>query len=124
MSRLFNVYLKIGKRSFSTKLYSNSPDNILTFVNNNLQAKVTKISEIVYDVSETVVAHVDDPTTYKNTMYFTVRNDTAKKSAVIPFQTVKLSRTPDEVFADMKLLLKIDALTSITSNLSVSISTI
>jgi len=124
MANLYNVTMKIGKRSFSTNLYAVSPDNILTFCQNNLLAKVIKISQIVYDVSDTASVPADDVNLYKKTVYYTVRNDTAKKSAIMPFQTVKLTRTTQEVFDDMKLYLDLDKTSSITSSLSVSSSTI
>ena len=122
MPNLYNVKFKIGKRSYSTKLYSSNHNNILTFVNNNLLAKVTEIQQVVYEAPTTTKYNVDDPTTYKGTMYLMVGNNDVKKINQFIFQTVKPTRTIDEVFEDMKLLLDIDKESSIKSLVSASMS--
>jgi len=122
MSNLYNTKLKIGKRSYSTKLYASSHQNILDFVSRNLEAKVVSIEQIVYQAPTTTKYNVDDPLTYKGSMYFMVSNYGDSKMNQIIMQTVKLTRTVDEVFLDMKSLLKLDELTSIDSLVSVNVS--
>lgn len=122
MSHLYNVKLKIGKRTYTTKVYASNHDDIITFVNNNLKSKVVSIHEIVYEAPKTQKYEVDDPSTYKGTMYFMVANNEANKSNQMIFQTVKTTRNVNEVFQDMKQLLHLDKTTSIKSLVTASIS--
>jgi len=122
MPNLYNTKLKIGKRSYSTKLYASNHQNILDFVSRNLEAKVVSIEQIVYQAPSTMKYNIDDPLTYKGAMYFMVANNQANKINQIIMQTVKLSRNIDEVFLDMKTLLRLDKLTLIDSLVSVNIS--
>ena len=122
MYNLYTVNLKIGKRSFSTPMYAKNYNNIISFVEANLQAKVIKISEVVYENKNTTAINVDDPSTYKSTMYFMVRNATDRKSSQIIMQTVKNNKSVDEVFNSMKMYLAIDKESEIKSNLVVNMS--
>lgn len=122
MPNLYNVKLKIGKRSYSTKMYSSNHTNILTFVKNNLMSEVVSIEQIIYEAPKTTTYNVDDPLTYKGAMYLMVGNDADSKMNQFIFQTVKLTRTVNEVFADMKSLLDLDKSSSIKSLVSANIS--
>ncbi|WP_373002175.1 hypothetical protein [Sulfurimonas sp.] len=122
MSNEYNVTFKIGSRSYSTDLCASSPENIISFAETNLKAKVTQIRQIVYTAPSSTVIPIDDKESYKKTMYFMVRNETAKRQNQIIIQTVKTTRTALEVFESMKSLLKLDKDTSIESMTSVNIS--
>ena len=122
MSHLYNVQLKIGKRSINTEFYASNHNNIITFVETYLEAKVVKIQEVVYDVRETATINPDDSSTYKGTMKFLARNSTASLMGRIVVPTVKISKTPDQVFEGMKSLLKLTKNHSIESLVSINIS--
>ena len=122
MSNLYNTKLKIGKRNYSIKLYAANHDKILDFVSRNLQAKVVSIEKIVYVAPESTRYNADDTNTYKGTMYFMVANTEANKMNQIVMQTIKNTRTSDEVFQDMKTYLDLDLTTSVKSLVSVNIS--
>ena len=122
MSNLYNVKLRIGKRSYSTKFYSSTYENIITFVNKNLKAKIVSIEQIVYEAPSSTKYDIDDTDTYKGTMYFMVSNDTDKKVNQIIMQTIKNSRSSTEVFNDMKQYLDLDTVSSIKSLVSVNVS--
>jgi len=123
MSNLYNVYLKLGKSSYSTQFYSNTVENILSFCERNLYSKVTKITEIVYDVSNTVNPPVDDPLQYQGTLNFMVRNEADKKANKIVVKCVKNTRTSDQVYSDIQTLLKLDRISSVSSLISVTQNT-
>lgn len=122
MSNLYNVKLKIGKRSYSTKLYASNYTNILTFVSNNLLAEIVSIEQVIYEAPTSTIYNVDDPLTYKGAMYFMVGNEADSKMNQFIFQTVKLTRTVNEVFDDMRLLLDLDKVSPIKSLVSANIS--
>ena len=122
MSNLYNVKLKIGKRNYSTKLYASNYEKILTFVSNNLQSEVVSIEQIVYEAPSTQSYPIDDPLTYKGAMYFMLANKEVNKVKQVVMQTIKKSRTVEEVFSDMKSLLELDNISGIKSLLSVNIS--
>ncbi len=44
MSNLYHVKLKIGKRTFTDKVYANSSDSIIAFYKQACEAKVMEIS--------------------------------------------------------------------------------
>ena len=122
MSNLYNVTLQIGKRKINTQFYASNHNNILTFVNDNLVAVVTKIQKVVYEAPDTVQIPIDDPLTYKSTMYFQVRNDRVKASSRIVISVAKLNRSVQEIYHSMKSLLKLGTDESIDAMTSVNIS--
>jgi len=122
MSKMFNVKFKIGKRSFSSKLYAQSYENILNFVNNNMVAQVSSIEEIVYEAPDSVNYPSDDINTYKGTFNFLVGNKDANKINKFILQTVKPSRSVNEVFDDFKNFLYLDKVSRADSLVSASIS--
>ena len=122
MSNLYNVTLQIGKRKINTQFYASNHNNILTFVNDNLVAVVVKIQQVVYEASPSLHIPVDDPLTYKSTLYFLVRNDGAKVSSRVVISVAKLNKSVQEIFQSMKSLLKLGNNVSIDAMTSVNIS--
>jgi hypothetical protein len=118
MFNLYKVSLKTGKRTIVLDLYSRSVTDVMSFCQNNLYAEVAKVYRVEYEAPKSKTYPIDDTARYKNTAKFNVRsNDYA--AMILTLQTVKPTRSYDEVFNDMKLLLGtspttgIDAYTSI-----------
>lgn len=122
MSKLFNVKFKIGKRSFSSKIYATDFDSILSFCSKHLVAKVTSIEEVVYEAPDSTIYPEDNVGNYKGTFNFLVGNKDVNKINKFIFQTVKLTSSVQEVFEDMKNLLYLDKTTRIKSFISGNIS--
>jgi len=117
---LYNVKLKIGKRSWTQKIYAKTPDNILSFCNTYLQAKVIQISKIVYEASESSSIPVDDPLTYQNTLYFMMSNNEHSKMNQTILQTVKTTKSYNEVIQGLIQYIMIDDTSDIKENIVVS----
>jgi len=118
---LYKVSLKIGKRTITSDFYARSSADILTFCHNNLIAEVSKIMKVEYEASDSKTYPVDDPSGYKRTAYFSVRSSEGV-AKVLPLQTIKIGRSYDQVFNDMRTYLGtsdqtgIDAYTAITES--------
>jgi hypothetical protein len=121
MAKLFHVNLKIGRRTITQKWYAKKYQDIQTFVNNNLLAKIIEIKEVVYTAPKTTIFPVDDPTTYQDVFYFYVTTDN-NKSAQFQIPTIKTTKDYNDVFNDMKLYLTVGE-KEIKSLNSVNVST-
>lgn len=117
---LYNVKFKIGKRSYTSKIYSSSHENILAFATEYLEAKVVSISQIVYDVESSAVIPSDDSNNYKKTLYFMVSNNDDGKASQIVIQTAKNTKSYQDIFEGIRQYLKIDDVSNITGLINVN----
>lgn len=123
MYYLYKVSLKIGKRTIVLNLYSKSLADVTLFCVNNLAAEISTVYKVEYEAPKSKIYPVDDPSLYKRTAYFNVRDSAASVSAVLSLQTIKLTRSYQEVFDDMCLLLGTSPSTGIDAHVAITEST-
>lgn len=123
MSHLYNCKFKIGKRTFTDKLYADNDTAIISFCEQAYQAELIELhKQVKVPITVKRTIPVDDVLNYKPSMYMIVSNTDLKKSKRFIFQTVKLKHSINDLLGLMKLYLKIDATTSIKGLLTASVS--